>query len=184
MDLSYIRTLIDHLDAADVLFEPGLSDAEMIEAEGRYGIAFPPDLRKLLQRALPVSPGFPNWRRGVPAALRHSLAAPAAGVLFEVERSRAWLRDWGVRPEAATERVARVRALLTTAPPLIPVYGPHYIPAEPSLPGNPILAVVQTDVIYAGCDLASYFTAAFGVPCPRWAATAPRPIPFWDALIA
>jgi hypothetical protein len=43
-------------------FDEGLSDAEVRRAEENYGVRFPPDLRALLQTALPLSFPFPIWR--------------------------------------------------------------------------------------------------------------------------
>ncbi|HWE60752.1 MAG TPA: SMI1/KNR4 family protein [Chloroflexota bacterium] len=183
MDLRYIRQLIEWLNARDVLFERGLTDEEVETLQATYHFRFPPDLRKLLQYALPISERFPNWR-GRASVLRESINWPAQGIQAEVEHHGFWLPAWGDRPPDAARATDLIRQLLTTAPPLVPVYAHRYMPCEPPLPGNPLFSVVGTDVIYAGCDLASFFAAEFGVPCPDWAAATPRPIAFWDALIA
>lgn len=182
MDLNYIRLLIDHLDIAGVIFDRGLSDEEVERAESTYGFQFPPDLRKLVQRALPISDRFPNWRRGPIASIRRLLALPPEGLLFDVEHSEFWAPAWGERPADRMQALEEVRRRLENAPTLIPIYGHHYIPATPPLTGNPILSVVQSDIVYEGVDLVSYFAAEFGVPCPSWAASAPRAIPFWGDL--
>ncbi len=39
-------------------FDPGLADAEIAESESRFGFRFLPDLRELLQTALPRCPDF------------------------------------------------------------------------------------------------------------------------------
>jgi hypothetical protein len=41
-------------------FDPGLTDAEVIAVERRFGFKFPPDLREFLQTALPRGPEFPG----------------------------------------------------------------------------------------------------------------------------
>ena len=41
---------------------------------------------------------FPHWRQGPEAALRRRLAAPLAGVLFDVAHNGFWLDVWGPRP--------------------------------------------------------------------------------------
>jgi hypothetical protein len=184
MVLSFIRLLIDQLGEQGVLFEPGLSDDEVESVEDLYGFRFPPDLRKLLQYALPVSEGFPNWRRGPVAALRASLSWPVKGILFEVEHHNFWLPSWGNQPSAPGDALALAQRHLAAVPLLIPVYAHRYLPAEPRQAGNPVFAVAGTDVIYAGSDLASWFAADFGVPCPRWAVTTPHSIAFWDDLVA
>jgi hypothetical protein len=75
--------------------------------------------------------------------------------------------------------VAHARELVAAAPPLVPLYSHRFIPAEPTLVGNPVFSIVQTDVIYYGMDLADYLHAQFGVPRPAWVATSARPIRFW-----
>jgi len=184
MDLNYIRILVDHLDARGVLFAPGLSDQEVATVEATFRFRFPPDLRKLLQRALPISERFPNWRRDSDGTLRHVLAAPIHGILYGIECGDLWPDTWGVRPAAEEEAVAGARLRLERVPVLIPIYGHHYIPADPHSAGNPVFSVVQGEVGYQGCDLTSYFAAEFGVPCPSWAATTPAPTPFWDTLVS
>lgn len=183
MDLRYIRELVEWLDARDVVFEQGLSDDEIARIEGSYHFRFPPDLRKWLQYALPVSERFPDWR-GSPVPLREALAWPDAGIIREVAQHQFWVPGWGVRPDDSDSALAAARALLAAAPPLVPVYAHRYLPTEPNLAGNPIFSVVGTDVLYAGCDLASFFATEFGAPCPAWAAVAPRTIAFWDTLVA
>lgn len=183
MDLRYIRQLVDWLDARGVLFERGLSDDEVETLQQTYGVRFPPDLRKLLQYALPLGERFPSWR-GRPGALRDSLKWPVQGVEREVELHGFWLPAWGERPATADQALVAVRQRLAGAPALVPVYAHRYLPCDPPLAGNPVFSVVGSDVIYAGGDLASFFAAEFGVPCPDWAASTPRPIPFWADLIA
>jgi hypothetical protein len=183
MDLRYIRELVEWLDGHDVVFERGLSDDEIERIELTYSLRFPPDLRKLLQYALPVSERFPDWR-GRPASLREAVTWPVSGILREIERHHFWAAAWGTAPDDREEAAGRARELLSAAPLLVPVYAHRYIPADPPRSGNPLFAVVGTDVIYAGCDLASFFATEFGVPCPEWAASIPRSISFWEDLVS
>ncbi len=48
---------VDRLDT-------GLSDSEIEAIQGRFGFTFPPDLRAVLQFAVPVGKQFPSWRNG------------------------------------------------------------------------------------------------------------------------
>jgi hypothetical protein len=48
------------------------------------------------------------------------------------------------------------------APILIPIYFHRYIPSEPYEKGNPVYSVHQTDIIYYGENLESYFQIQFG----------------------
>lgn len=45
-----------------------------------------------------------------------------------------------------------------------------------------MFSVMQTDIIYAGNDLADYFANDFGVARPPSARSAPRHIEFWSLL--
>src|SRR5579859_6667357 len=116
MDLAFIRLLIDHLGEQGVLFERGLSDEEVETTQKLFGFRFPPDLRKLLQYALPVSEGFPNWRRGPVAALRASLSWPVKGILFEVEHHHFWLPSWGSPPAESDAALALAQQHLAAVP--------------------------------------------------------------------
>jgi hypothetical protein len=184
MDLRYIRSLVDQLDAQGIVFEPGLSDDEVQQIEARFHFRFPPDLRKFLQYALPRGERFPGWRKGASAALRESLAWPSQGILDDVQHHDFWLPAWGDQPPSPEQATETVRALLDAAPMMVPVFGHRYMPCSPHQAGNPVFSIVGTEIMYAGSDLPSFFTIEFGVPCPAWAASAPRPIPFWDDLIA
>ncbi len=90
---------------------------------------------------------------------------------------------WGPQPQRLADALAVARAEVAKAPVLIPVYGHRYLPAGPELAGNPVFSVWQTDIIYYGYDLASYFHEDFQVPLPAWAAKSPRRIRFWEELV-
>jgi hypothetical protein len=163
-----------------VEFDAGLTDAEVIAAERRFGFQFPPDLREFLQTALPRGPQFPDWRSGDEAELRDWLDLPRQGVLFDVERNGFWLEEWGPRPGSLAEALRVAGDLVAAAPKLIPTFGHRMLPDEPHLAGNPVFSVHQTDIIVYGVDLANYLRIEFGlpgdVPCPEQE----RPIRFWD----
>src|SRR5688572_26160989 len=82
-----------------VMFEPGLTDAEIERVEATFGFRFPPDLRAFLQTALPRGEEFPDWRSGDETSLRAWLDAPAEGICFDVEHNDFWLPEWGSRPD-------------------------------------------------------------------------------------
>lgn len=163
-----------------VQFDPGLSDTEVRRAEERYKFRFPPDLRELLQVALPRGPKFPDWRSGSVEEIREWLDLPRRGVLFDVEHNHFWLDAWGPRPGSLAEALQVANDLVLKAPRLIPVYSHRMIPDEPHLPGNPVLSVHQTDIIYYGFDLPDYLRHEFGLPGrKRWPEQVRR-IRFWD----
>lgn len=181
---SHWHTIIDVLQEEHaVKCDDGLSDAELNACESEFGIRFPEDLRSFLKCALPVSDRFPNWRNGDRDDLRSWLELPVEGILFDVEQNDFWLPEWGERPAELNNARNLVRELVAAAPKLIPVYSHRMIPDRPSLAGNPVFSVHQTDIIYYGCDLRDYFIHEFfsrselGV----WPITdSVRPIEFWD----
>ena len=95
MNLAIARTT---LERAGVAFAPGLTADELERAEESYALVFPPDLRELLVFALPVSPGWPDWRRLDDAQIRAQLRAPHKGICFDIEHNVFWLDAWGARP--------------------------------------------------------------------------------------
>ena len=174
---------VDSLEARGLEFDAGLSDQEVAEVEERYGFSFPPDLRSLLQTALPVSDRFPNWRSGAADDLERRMAWPAEGIAFDVENNQFWLTAWGTRPSDLAEALAVAQAKVAEAPSLIPVYSHRYLPDEPAEAGNPVFSVYQTDIIHYGADLLSYLEAEFGIETSGPRAQAPRPIRFWGDLV-
>jgi hypothetical protein len=175
--------IVELLEERGLEFEAGLSDQEIVEVEGRYGFSFPPDLRSLLRTALPASARFPNWRSDSASDLESRLAWPAEGIAFDVENNRFWPPAWGPRPNGLEEALSIARTKVADAPTLVPVYGHRFLPDEPSEAGNPVFSVYQTDIIYYGADLVSYFGAEFRIETNRSPAT-PRPIRFWSDLVS
>ncbi len=177
LSIGYARELLAALPAR--VAEP-LDAREFTDVEQRYGFAFNPDHRTLLAAGLPTGPRWPDWRDGDPDRLRERLAAPVAGVLFDVQENGYWHPTWGERPSRTAFALAVARRHLDEAPRLIPVYGHRYTPALPE-PGLPVLSVMQTDVIVYGTDLAAYLRHEFDLPVGD-PTSAPAPVPFWSDL--
>ena len=159
---------------------------EIGQVETKYAIRLPPDLKLLLQTALPVSPGFPNWRLSFtsPKEYREILSRldwPWEGLLFDMEHNDFWLKEWGARPDSKEEQIRTARQWYDTWPRLIPMYSHRYIPSVPPEAGNPVFSVYQMDIIYYGMDLAGYFAREFKLILPDSFAIPekPKPIPFW-----
>lgn len=199
MDTAYLQSLVDELHSRNVIFDRGLSDAEVSRIESTYEFRFPPDLLALLEFALPISEGFPNWRRGwIPIPITewrdqtsttrgHNLAPiheqldwPARGICFDIEHNDFWMDEWGAKPKNLDAAFALARKEIALAPKLIPVYSHRFLPSEPCDSGNPVFSVFQTDIIYYGFDLASYFANEFKTTRAELAATQPREITFWS----
>lgn len=160
------------------IWTAGYTAAELDDAQARFALRFPPDLVALLRARRPLR-GY-DWT-GPEDPIRRALAWPLAGLLFDVENGL-WRPEWGERPADAGERAECVTALVAAAPPLIPILGHRYLPAEPLEAGNPVLSVYQSDIIYYGRDLEDYFARESGGGTGP--VTAPvRRIRFWSDII-
>lgn len=177
------RTMVAALAAAGVVFEAGLSDGEIRRVRDTFGLEFPPDLRRFLQTALPVSAHFPNWRSGSKAQLREQIDFCLDGLYFDVEHNDLWLEEWGAPPATTEEALAVARRELATVPRMIPVYGHRFLPAEPPQEGNPVFSIYQSDIIIYGNDLAAYLSAEFHIPNPTRSPETPRDIRFWSEWV-
>jgi hypothetical protein len=182
--------VVDQLRSSGVEFSPGLTDSEIGEVENDYGFTFPPDLRGLIQYALPISQGFVDWRDASPDEIWTRMDWPVEGMCFDVQHSGFWMEAWGPRPERLADAFAVVIHQVAQAPRMIPVYSHRYLPAEPCMAGNPIFSIHQTDIIHYGYDLADYFANEFhaasaegDTDTPHRVATKPRPIRFWDPVM-
>jgi len=186
-----LTTVVEALKSKGMVFETGLTAGEFADIEGQYGLSFPPDLREFLSLGVPVSDDFPNWRTGKRSWRDKELSIvdlmdwPAEGMCFDVEHNGFWIRAWGPKPASLEEAFKIAREKVKEAPPLIPVFSHRFIPAEPAIEGNPVLSVHQTDIIYYGPDLASYFANECDLPCKEVTndARQPRRIRFWSDII-
>jgi len=149
------------LERAGIVFEEGMDERELRIVEDTHYFRFPPDLRQFLKHALPISPGWVNWRTTTEAEILERLELPYEGMCFDVEHNGFWLSDWGERPSSLTDAFAVVKHRLSQAPKLIPICGHRFIPDRPSEEGNPVFSVHQTDIIYYGADLQEYFENEF-----------------------
>lgn len=176
-------TEIEILRAANITLEQGLTETEYRIIENIFNIQFPPDLKRLLSIALPVSKGFPNWRNAIIKTtedfveIEQRLNWPLEGILFDIEENNVWYEPWGHKPDNIQERKEIVRSKFPSYPTLVPVYGHRYIPTIPMSEGNPIFSVWQTDIIYYGVDLHHYLKNEFEIittPIQE-----PKKIDFW-----
>ena len=182
MNLELARS---RLAQAGVVLAPGLTAGEIDRAEQTYALVFPPDLRELLMFALPVSAGWPDWRAGDDPRIRAQLRAPYEGICFDIEHDAFWLDAWGARPTVLAEAFAIAKKHVDAAPTLIPIRGHRYLPSRPSVSGNPVFSVHQTDIIHYGADLWNYleneFHGAFETPEYQLTQLL-RHIDFWSDL--
>jgi hypothetical protein len=183
LNQDYLGSVVSALSARGIEFDAALTDKEVEGIEASYGLRFPPDLRRLLQHALPISKGFPNWRLGEPESLRKMLRWPVEGICFDIEHNAFWHEVWGPKPSEIPRALDVASRAVAAAPALVPVYLHRYIPAEPEEVGNPVFSVYQTDIVYYGHDLPSYLENEFRVQNPYPVPAQPRPIRFWAELV-
>ena len=145
-----------------IRFEPGLTATEFKEIEAEYQIAFPPDLKEFLSIGQPVGDRWINWRDKSSSLPTTQLLWPFEGMCFDIQHNAFWLEEWGPRPNDFTKCCEIAKKALVAAPQLIPIYGHRYIANRPNEPGNPIMSVWQTDIIYYGSNLSHYFDNEFG----------------------
>ncbi|MBE9102630.1 SMI1/KNR4 family protein [filamentous cyanobacterium LEGE 07170] len=164
-------------------FEDGLSDREIECIENQWSFRFPPDLRQLLQYALPTSERFPNWRSESAKSLERRINWPYRGMCFDIKNNAFWLDTWQERPDSIDSANQIAKTAISQAPFLIPIYSHRYIPDAPSEIGNPVFSVYQTDIIFYGFDLSHYLEREFGVANPNTIPDEPRKIAFWEEIV-
>jgi hypothetical protein len=176
-----VREATERLRTQGVDLEPGLTDPELVAIESAHGFRFPPDLRRLLQAALPVSSGFSDWRSAEPDRHRHFiLDVPGRGILFDIECNGLWPTTWGPRPAQHAVRAETERRLMT-APRLVPVYRHHWLPSGQD---GPVLSVRQGDVRPVAPDLESFLSRFDPDDLPMGEPDVPVPVPFWGECAA
>jgi len=183
-----IKQLVQLMKTKGILFADGLTDAEISAIENTFDVLFPPDLSVFLQTEMPVSEGFVNWRTGLTSAqenklIMDKLAAPLDGILFDIQNNGFWYDAWGYRPTSFVQQKNIAEEHFRKSPKLIPIYSHRYIPSLPHETGNPIFSIWQTDIIYYGFDLATYFQKEFALPETFKSPEKPKYIAFWSDMI-
>lgn len=152
----------------------GLTEDELRDVEESFGFTFPPDLRELLMKAVPIGEGWPDWRRPHGHALLEWFDVPADAIELMVEDGF-WLDVWGEVPEDEDDEVEEARRLVSLAPILIPVFDRVFLPSRPVDRGNPLFEVGDGGIAVAAKDLDAFLRRDHD---PSGA----REIEFWSAL--
>jgi hypothetical protein len=183
--------LQEKLRSAGIIFDRGMTEVELDQAQKMYELAFPVDLREFLSCGLPISPEFPNWRtgivehRGQKVRIKDMLGWPFEGICFDIEQNDFWMPNWGPKPHDLQKSFRIARENVARAPGLVPIYSHRFLPNDPLEAGNPVLSIWKTDIIYYGPDLVSYFIHEFQLVADRDTNgdKAPRRIRFWSDII-
>lgn len=160
------KNIIKELKLKGISFEQGLSNQEVKDIESTYDFIFTPDLKEFLMTALPVNNDFINWRdKSVDNinSIKSKFIWPLEGIVFDIEHNNFWFESWGSKPNSLEKAIAICRNEFLKVPKLIPIYSHRYISSEPNEPGNPIISVYQTDIIYYGENLLSYLEVEFNL---------------------
>lgn len=104
-DGDYLEGVVMAMTRLGVRFTAGLGSEELASIEKTYALQIPPDLKALLQYAVPVGDKFPDWR-GPIGEMEKLLSWPLEGLLFDVERNNFWVSSWGPRPPDLSEALA------------------------------------------------------------------------------
>lgn len=190
MNKETARILINLLEKQGIKFIKGLSDEEVTIIHHDFDIQFPPDLMLFLQTALPVSGKFINWRAGLSSTvkemeIRDRINWPLEGMFFDIDNNGFWPSEWGNKPDDLQQQQEIAEYHYRQWPKLIPIYSHRYIPSMPNEDGNPVFSVYQTDIIYYGYDLASYFKNEFRLTLPAdlTLPESPKLIDCWDYFL-
>ena len=179
------KDLIRKLTSKGVVFDKGLSQAEIEKIEKRYNIHFPSELLELYTVALPISCGFYNWRdesKDNVRDIRDSLIRPIKDLL-EYPSDIDWSDNWGQEPDNEEEREKVILSKMQYAPQMIPIYGHRYI-AEGKEGENPIFSIHDSDIICYGKDLFTYLQTEFGIiEMPQIVVDQLTYIPFWSDFL-
>jgi len=165
-----------------------LSNRQIREVESVVGHQLPFELGMLLVLGVPDGDRWWRWNDNPAAQLAEWNARLLDGILFDVEQNNLWLGSWGPRPAKAADRTENVTARFHRASTLFPIYGHRAMPldiaaSEVSNDANPVLSIVQTDIVTYGADLAAWLHHEFEVPLPMWPPTGERIFPFWSDLM-
>lgn len=131
---------------------------EKAQAEGALATAIVQEHEQYM--ALEERPSFYNWLTDTDA-IEGQFAWLWEGLQFDIEYGDVWLPSWGAKPATLEEQRERARGLVEAAPRLIPIFGHRYLLAEPSVAGNPVFSVYQSDIVVYGANLRDYLLFEF-----------------------
>ena len=152
---------------------------EILEAEQRFGLWFPPDLVDLFLKHR-LAQGF-DWTHDE-AGIREMLDWPFSAFVTDVENNGVWPAFWGPKPTTAEARAAVIRKLLARAPKLIPIAPYRFVPETPHRTGNPVFFLFLTDVRLVGANLQDFVEREYGLEPRGTPMPAARRIPFWSQM--
>jgi hypothetical protein len=172
---------VDLFTSVEMPLGPGLAEDQVLQVEAEFGFTFDTDHRELLTLVTPLVDSWPDWRAGMTAQMKRSLAWPADGVIWDAHNNAFWPKAWGRKPKSPDELDAAILQHLARVPKLVPLFGHRFVAAGPSQGSAPVFSVYQTDVVYYGENLPSYVAHELDIP-KRYGTGIQRKIPFWSNL--
>jgi hypothetical protein len=157
--------IVAQLQRSGVLFEPGLSAMEIEKAEHIYNVHFPSALKSMLSVAIPISPGFYNWRTQNTSdceIIKKAIEFPLQGLIFELNTNAFWCEVLGDKPTDNVKAQRKLTDYYNRVPQMIPVYSHRYIPCFSACDNPPVFSIMQSDIICYGSDLIEYLEIEFG----------------------
>ncbi|MBQ9259238.1 MAG: SMI1/KNR4 family protein [Neisseriaceae bacterium] len=144
-----------------IIFSSGLDNNEIKKVETLYNIKFPNIYKQFLQKNLPISNGFYNWRDFSEKNISniYEVINRPKKMLQTFWNEIDWSKNWGDIPVSENDRKVFIFNMIEKSPKIIPIYNHRYIPCVNDNP--PILSIYGTDVIYYGKNLLDYFNNDF-----------------------
>lgn len=181
---AYLEFALERLGADG---STGLTNKQLAVVEDELGLELPYEIGLLLVMGVPDDEQWFDWRDEPVDQLARWDAWVLEGIAFDIRENGFWSPSFGPRPDDVEARIAAAEAAFASLPRLFPLHGHRAIPLDvpdgfDSNSGNPVLSVMQTDVIEYASDLAGWLHKDFGVPLPTWEQTGERRFPFWSEL--
>jgi hypothetical protein len=181
---AYLEFAMDRLDNAG---SRSLTNRQLDDVEAALGIELPFEIGLLLVIGVPEGEGWWDWRDDPAAQLAGWNQGVLSGIQFDIRENEFWSTHFGPRPDAIDDRLSAAATAVAALPQLFPIHGHSAVPATiadgfASASGNPVLSIVQTDVIVYADDLAGFLHRDFGVPLPLWQKEGERRFTFWSDL--
>ena len=166
-----------------VFGQAGASETALNAVETALGAALPDDLRYLAAHTADPDDQIFGWieNPGLVSDFREWIFE---GICSDLTGSLFWLSSWGERPEDECQRLEIFENAYQSWPRLIPLAGHRALAIDPADDGNPVFAVMQTDVQCVGVDLADWIARDLILCAPDEAPpldqSRSRHIPVWS----
>lgn len=157
------KEIIEKMKLKGFTFDSGLTDEEINNIEGIYGITLPESLKEFYKEGLPSGEAFPNWRDVSEEninKIRERIIRPYNGLIEEIKDNQFWSNEWPSF-DNIDEKTKYFNDLYNQAPRLIPIAYSRYIISSEETNDPAILSVHGSDIIVYGNNLKEYLENEF-----------------------